>query len=292
MAERKPLSSWDPTTRVNLALPACFVVPKPKPPPPPLMPGRVSAADLAPPVDPPLPFLRPWASHHAQPRWAGEVLPADVEAAQYAKFCDRHDVREAVEAVFKGNDAAFVDDVCLSMADPFRANQSSVVWAPPLLVQVNPSMDDRLGGKKLKNRHKILTGVPWSISTFADADSGEVRRNVVYGPDGTAVAQVDFGHGQHVGIHVHALVENNLEHTPGHSDDHCWPLLQVPWPWLCVPGNARWRRGDLETTPHHARAFGRPSDDDPAPQTAMPPSAAEADKACADGVSGAAPALP
>ena len=105
-------------------------------------------------------------------------------------------------------------------------------------MQPNPSADDRLGGKKLKHRHRILSGAPWSIASFADPDTGVVKRNMVYDGNGDAVAQIDFGHTS-VGIHCHALVIGNLEHTAVTQEDHLFHMHDVPWPWLCTPWSRR-----------------------------------------------------
>lgn len=62
---------------------------------------------------------------------------------------------------------------------------------------------------------------------------------MVYDGNGDAIVQVDFGHGQTVGIHCHALVQGNLEHTAVNQEDHLFHMLDVPWPWICVPWQGR-----------------------------------------------------
>lgn len=245
-------------SRIVVALPSFFVPEVPRPPSPPPVPGTVKPEDLRPDPDPPRPFLVPWAKFEATPRTtASGVMPCDVNVAMLANFLARHDVETTLEAVFKDRTDrdTLVQHVMASLLNPFRSTDSNIVWNLAPRVQPNPSMDDRLGGKKLRNRHKILRGDPWSIATFVDPDTGVVKRNVVYDDAGDAVAQVDFGHGQSCGIHVHALVQNNLEHTPGNSADHSFALPTVPWPWLCVP----W--GDRSGRVNSATALPRTVDD-------------------------------
>eukprot|EP00672_Neobodo_designis_P008457 CAMPEP_0174855690 /NCGR_PEP_ID=MMETSP1114-20130205/33962_1 /TAXON_ID=312471 /ORGANISM="Neobodo designis, Strain CCAP 1951/1" /LENGTH=270 /DNA_ID=CAMNT_0016090441 /DNA_START=35 /DNA_END=847 /DNA_ORIENTATION=+ len=223
-------------SRIAIAIPTDYVIPRPKTPEPPPVPGTVSAEDLQPPKDPPRPFLTPWSTHSNRQREANlsNPIPAEVDREKLAAFLDRHPVEATALAVFK-DQPEMAEAVVVSMSDPFRSNDSEIVWTLTPKVQPNPSVDDRLGGKKLKNRHRILRGAPWSIATFVDADTGVVRRNMIYGGDGDAIAQIDFGHGQSCGIHCHALVKGNLEHTAASQDDHAFPMLEVPWMWLCVP---------------------------------------------------------
>jgi hypothetical protein len=231
-------------TRIAVAIPNVYVKERPKPPAPPPFPGTVTFEDIRPPVDPPLPFLVPWVSHTHAERSAvegKEPIPVDVNPEMLAKFTDRHDLQSTLQAVFKGspNVEELVEDVINSMASPFKSNASPIVWSLTPAVQPNPAADDKLGGKKLKNRHKILTGQPWSITSFADVETGVIRRNMVYDGEGNAMVQVDFGHGKTVGIHCHALVTGNLEHTAVSQEDHLFHMLDVPWMWLCVPWGGR-----------------------------------------------------
>jgi hypothetical protein len=228
-------------SRVAFAIPADYVVPRPKTPEPPPFPGTVSAEDLRPPVDPPRPFLVPWSTHkNSVQGLLPEAMPVEVDRAMLGGFMDRYDVASTVAAVFKDvEDKSVLDDVLRSMADPFRSNGTDIVWTLVPKVQPNPSADQNLGGKKLKNRHKILQGPAWSIVSFADADTGTIRRNMIYNGEGDAIVQVDFGHGQTVGIHCHTLVRGNLEHTSTTQEDHLFPLYEVPWMWLCVPWHGR-----------------------------------------------------
>jgi hypothetical protein len=231
-------------TRIAIAIPATFVTAKPKPPEPPPFPGTVTFEDVRPPSGPPLPFLVPWVSHTHVDRDVQDgrqPIPVDVDTAILKDHTIRHDVETTVQAVFKGAETAeqMVHDVLLSMQNPFKSNDSSIVWTLLPYVQPNPSMEDRLGGKKLKNRHKILKGQPFSIASFVDVDSGVVRRNMVYDGEGDAMVQVDFGHGHSVGIHCHALVTGNLEHTAVSQEDHLFHMDSVPWMWLCVPWGGR-----------------------------------------------------
>jgi hypothetical protein len=227
---------------VSLLVPNEFIVPPPRPPPLPLMPGTVSAADFAAPTDPALPFLEPWSAHRARPRGiACAPIPCDVNGGVVAAGHARHDTEATLQAVFKdrADRDAVVADVLLSLANPFKSNASSIVWSVAPRVQDDPrggcgGCGDggarRRGGKKLVHRHhRLLTGAPWSVAAFGDA---AVRRNMVYNGDGDAIAQVDFDHGA---PHAHALVLNNLEHTPGGAADHMFPLHAVPWAWLCLP---------------------------------------------------------
>lgn len=225
---------------IQVVVPSFLVVPQRKPPAPPPMPGTVRPEDVRPPLDPPLPFIVPWSTHRDCPQGLQcAALPCDADAAVLEKYLHRHDVEGTLDAVF--NDRADKGDMvaqCLrSLRSPFTAaSGSDVVWTLVPAIRPNPSEDRQMAGKKLKSssRHKILLGAPWSIASFADPD-GAVRRNVVYDGNGDAVAQVDFGHGNMAGVHVHALVRGNLEHTPGSADDHSFPVECVPWPWLCVP---------------------------------------------------------
>jgi hypothetical protein len=230
-------------SRVSFAIPQDYVVPRPKTPEPPPFPGTVSAEDLKPPEDPPRPFLVPWSTHTNASRAAsesGSAIPVEVDPAKLASFLERYDVSPTLAAVFKDSeDRSIIDHVMRSMANPFRSNGTDIVWTLVRRVMPNPSADDRLGGKKLKNRHKVLRGPAWSIVSFVDPETGIVRRNMIYNGDGDAIVQVDFGHGQTTGIHCHALVQGNLAHTASSTEDHLFPMYDVPWMWLCVPWQGR-----------------------------------------------------
>ena len=224
-------------TTLSLIVPSVLVVPKKEPPGPPPFPGTVNPEDLRPPVNPPRPFLRPWKTHE----WVDQGIdkphiPVTIDTKELAAFNERHDVERTVRAVFKEREdiEEMVASVMASLKDPFKGNDSDIVWTLVQAVKPNPGNDMKLGGKKLQKRHKILDGPPWSIVSFGDVDGG-VRRNMIYDGDGNAIAQVDMGHGSQIGIHAHALVIGNLAHTPGNSDDHCFELESVPWPWLCIP---------------------------------------------------------
>jgi len=146
-------------------------------------------------------------------------------------------VESTIRAVFKGRDEQLIEDVINSLRSPFVATgNNAIVWTLVQAIKPNPSMSSTLGGKKLKHRHKVLRGPPWSIVCFGDGgENGTIRRNVIYDGNGDAVAQVDFGHGFNVGIHCHALVKGNLEHTAGDTEDHMFELPTVPWCWTCIP---------------------------------------------------------
>jgi hypothetical protein len=109
-----------------------------------------------------------------------------------------------------------------------------IVWTMERRVLPDRGADAPLGGRKLKHRHhRVLVGQPWSIQTFGSYRSGPAR-NLVYGADGHAIAQIDFGHFGRIGTHGHALVRGNLEHTPGDSEDHMVEFDRLPWFWHCV----------------------------------------------------------
>jgi hypothetical protein len=225
--------------RLNVVIPSVFVVPPPRPPPPPLFPGTVSAEDLKPPSDPPLPFLVPWSSHKKKKQLPlqNAPLPVEVDVTMMNKYLERHDVAEFIMAVFKAEENGFelASEVMQSLTNPFKENGSSIVWSiDPVIKQF--SHEAMLGGKKLKNRHhRILRGLPWSICSFRDDDGDhKIARNLVYNGDGDAIVQIDFGHGTTAGIHAHVLVKGSLDHTPGYSEDHAFSFSTVPWPWLCV----------------------------------------------------------
>jgi hypothetical protein len=177
----------------------------------------------------------------------GRSIPCEIDPALLAKHTERNEVRRTVEAVFKGRND--IDDIMGSLANPLCGGpHSSIVWTLTTKLQQNPNpQTSACGGKKNQLKHKnLLRGYPWSVASFADGltDDTEgsedergvmVRRNLVYDGNGDAVAQIDFGHGQHCGIHAHALVYRNLEHTPGFTEDHMFPILDVPWIWTCIP---------------------------------------------------------
>lgn len=233
----------DSNGRVKLCVPSVFVVPPIPPPQPPPVPGTVTFESIRPPLDPPNPFLLPWDSFRNESvvmdQRSLSCLPCEIDSDALQRHNIRHDVRKTVEAVFKDYSAHVIEDVMKSLDRPFSPGEGQqIAWSVVGSIKRNPGMNSILGGKKLVHRHKILTGAPWSIASFADdADSGKcvVRRNVVYDGEGNAVAQVDFGHGKTCGIHCHALVQGNLEHTAAWSDDHMFPLRSVPWVWLCIP---------------------------------------------------------
>ena len=219
-------------------VPSCFVVPAPKKPGPPPFPGTVTPEQLRPDPDPPRAFLLPWKAFAETPRLGegSRLLPVMVDAALLAAADERWDTEATLACVFKGHpDAAkLAEAVRISMRNPFASNESPIVWTLDRRVRPNPSAATKLGGKKLATRHRILQGAPWSIACLGEDGVGP-RRNMIYGPDGDAIAQVDFGHGAGLGIHVHALVRGNLEHTPSESEDHLFHLRGVPWAWTVVP---------------------------------------------------------
>ena len=187
--------------------------------------------------------------------WYCDVVPCDIDADAVDTYLREHETRSVVEAVFKdrwtsataataAQRDAFIDDVMRSFRDPFRAQSDcSIVWT--LLNRVRPNFggpETKLGGKKKLMRHKELVGQPWSIACFGNPEVG-VRRNLIYDDRGECVAQIDFGHGQSVGIHLHALVSRNYEHTAGDTEDHLFPLKSIPWPWIVVPDMNMLHRG-------------------------------------------------
>jgi hypothetical protein len=224
--------------RIVLRVPSCFVVPAPKKPEPPPFPGTVTPESLRPDPDPPIPFLVPWRTHTATPRVEGGLtIPVMVDAAMHAKAVGRFEMAETtLAAVFKGqaDAAALTAAVIKSMENPFAANDSPITWAISPRVFRDPLLNVRLAGKKLAARHRaLLQGTPWSIRCFGEPGVGP-RKNVIYGGDGHAIAQVDFGHSS-VGIHVHALVRGNAEHAPVIAEDHLFRLRAVPWAWCVIP---------------------------------------------------------
>jgi hypothetical protein len=255
-------------SRVRVCIPDCFVVPPVKPKEPPPFPGTVKPEDVRPPVDPPLPFLRPWAPHRkdvvtiaATSVTADVSIPCEVDAKMLEKHIDRHDVVETISAVFQGHPEdvknSFIERTIASLASPFAAPPISenvddpIVWTLYPAVRKNPAAYIAAsGGKKSIHRHdRILRGPAWSIVSYGEESGaaagkapdglsswpGMIKRNVIYDGNGDAVAQVDFGHGDHVGTHCHALVVGSLDHKPGSADDHMFPLRSVPWFWVCVP---------------------------------------------------------
>lgn len=192
-------------------------------------------------------------------------VPCDIDVARVAEHCAKGrwsrtgGVEETVRAVFKAHDNAetIVARVLESLKSPFMSRsgctaescEDPIVWTLNPVIQRNPSMSTVLGGKKLAVRHKILRGVSWSVVSYGEpidarcmdypltsnSAYGVVKRNVIYDGSGDAVAQIDFGHGESCGIHCHALVNGNLEHKPGNSEDHSFPLEDIPWFWTCVP---------------------------------------------------------
>lgn len=249
--------------RVRLCLPDCFLVPPIKPKEPPPVPGTVTPEDVRPPLDPPLPFLLPWAPHRRDPltilpllHEVDRSIPCEVDVEVLHKFTERHSVRATVEAVFKGHPEetkiAYIEGVVASLASPFSARATGgeheqIVWTLHRAVRKNPAAyQSASGGKKSIHRHdRLLRGPPWSIVSFGEELAidvnntaqwpGMIKRNMIYDGNGDAVAQVDFGHGEHIGIHCHALVVGALDHAPGTAEDHMFALRSVPWFWLSIP---------------------------------------------------------
>ena len=261
------------SSSLHVCVPSVIVVPPVRPPPPPPVPGTVTFESIRPPADPPLPFLRPWKSHERveqEPvvniRSIASSIPCTIEASMLSKFHSRHDVEGTVRAVFVDRDEEFIQQVLQSLESPFAANGDAPVWSLVRSVKPNVAPTAPLGGKKIKTRHRILRGAPWSIVSYGDdGANGDIRRNVVYDDTGNAVAQVDFGHGATLGIHVHGLVHGSLDHAATHDDDHLFRLHAVPWPWMCIP-DIRFATESLSTadrdTARHKEQLDSSSDDD------------------------------
>lgn len=233
------------------------------------MPGTVGPdhVTIRPPKDPPRPFLVPRTPSLLvlNGNAVSGILDdspqvrCDIDDKRLDAYLARHDVETTLCAVFKDReDREHLVAQCLaSLRSPFTASSGSdIVWSMHPVVALNPSRDGRMAGKKTKDeaRHKILKGAPWSIVSLGDpredvsAANGEdappvplvVRRNMIYDDEGDLIAQIDFGHGTSIGIHLHALIKGrNLEHRPGDVEDHAFPFHAIPWPWLCVPAPFR-----------------------------------------------------
>jgi hypothetical protein len=234
--------------RIIVNVPSCFVVPPPPKHAPQhgVLPGSITPEMLGIGLkesDKPLPFLVPWKTHTDVPR-VGEgskLIPVMVDPKVLTKAHERYETAETTLAsVFKSHPDGekLTAAVLQSMENPFASNSSPIVWTLDRRVYPNPPMEKKLGGKKLKgeSRHKLLLqGPPFSIRCFGEPGGVGPRKNMIYGPDGHAIAQVDFGHGDSCGIHAHALVQGNLAHTPSWQEDHLFHLRSVPWAWTVIP---------------------------------------------------------
>lgn len=234
------------SNRTSLYVPSVYVVPEPPPPSPPPFPGTVTPemvqAELGRIPEKETPFLVPWKNVFDIERVNKErgcgttLLPSMVDTKVLHKAHERFDVAVTLAAVFKDHPQrdAMIKAVLLSMENPFCANSSPIVWHMESKVHLMPSMDAKHGGKKLVMKHRtLLEGTPWTIRCFGLPGVGP-RKNMIYGESGDCIAQVDFGHNS-VGIHAHALVKNNLDHTPSEDPEHLFRLRHCPWAWTCVP---------------------------------------------------------
>lgn len=259
--------------RLRVYAPSLLLQPHERPPSPPPMPGTVERVgpveDTA--NEPPKPVLRRWTGFA---RCSGRVMSSEADATSFALAdrlydpaqggdanlsipCDidmhavrenalDYNVRRTVQCVFKDRSPALVEAVLQSLESPFTsrggASDDEIVWTLVRRVVRNEDNHSNFGGKKRQMRHRrLLKGPAWSIVTFADpAPRGGsmkrgciVRRNMIYDDKGDAVAQIDFAH-SFCGLHAHALVYGNLEHTPGSMPDHMFPLPSVPWFWTLI----------------------------------------------------------
>ena len=240
--------------RIIVRVPSCFVVPAPPKPEPPPIPGTVTPEMLGiiskkQKEALPLPFLVPWKQFHEIPRLESDpenqgkvTFPVMVDTKTLKQAVERYEIAETtLFSVFKNDPDAqsLTKAVIQSMENPFASNSSPIVWSLDKRIYRNPVMGEKkLGGKKLRGeaRHRaLLQGNPWSIRCFGEPGGVGPRKNMIYGPDGNAVAQIDFGHGTSCGIHAHALVKGNLEHTAVEAEDHLFPLRSVPWFWTVIP---------------------------------------------------------
>jgi hypothetical protein len=276
------------SSSLQVLVPSVLVVPPVRPPSPAPFPGTVTLESIRPPADPPQPFLRPWSScAHAEQQPVVDsasqspTVPCTVDRAQLAKYMSRHDVEGTVRAVFVDRDELFIQGVLASLGSPFAIGSEPApagvvvpVWTLVRDVKPNASATAVLGGKKLKHRHKILVGVPWTIVSYADEgpDGLVVRRNIVYDDRGDAVAQVDFGHGATLGLHVHGLVQGSLDHAATHDEDHLFRLHDVPWPWMCIPDV---RRHTVTEGQNVAEKRKADTDDDEHAVVTLPPCVAD-----------------
>jgi hypothetical protein len=231
--------------RIDVYVPSCFVVPAPPPPSPPPMPGTVSLADIKPPPPDPT-FIMPWKQHFATERVDEKTgvgkhpLPCMVDTKLLATYHQKFDVATTLVHVFKHLEPkqrdATVAAVLASLENPFASNNSPIVWHLDKRIYLAPNKDAKLGGKKLAVRHKtLLHGTPWTIRCFAEPGRGPFK-NMVYGEDGIAIAQIDLIHpALSMGLHCHALVKDNLDHTPSEDPNHLFWLRNVPWCWCVIP---------------------------------------------------------
>ena len=262
--------------RISVWVPSAFVVPAPPPAKELLapVPGTATAENLGivkqEAID--KPFLVPWKQQLGEARVpegksSGTTLfTCTIDAKALAQANEKFDTAASLAAVFKSDEQRddMVKAVLASMENPFASNRSPIVWHLDRRVYLNPLRDDtKLGGKSKAIRHRtLLHGTPWTVRSFGEPGRGVIK-NLVYGEDGRAIAQVDLCHPQfNLGTHVHALVKDNLDHTPSEDPDHLFKLRHMPWAWCCVPVLSRETCAELIAKKKGCDSDGGDSDDD------------------------------
>jgi hypothetical protein len=229
--------------RLYVVVPSVFVEAPPKTPELLPIPGNVTLADLLPkPVEYPA-FLQPWKPLKLRPQHpvghpeeGAESIAVEVVPSMYSKYLAAYDVEQALHVVFR-HCPDEVPRIMASLHSPFRGGheEDGVVWTHLQRVGRCQSWSDKLGGKKLKERHRYFTkGPPWSVFSVG-VEGGGIRKNYIYDGDGNVCAEVDFGCGANPSVHYHPLITGNMQHSAVTDEHHCLPWYVAPWFWLIFP---------------------------------------------------------
>lgn len=90
-------------------------------------------------------------------------------------------------------------------------------------------------------KEKLPKGKPFSIVSLVSTKDKVVTSNVVYGPAGKCIFQIDFAqHGENGPGHWHDLIEGELDHSPK-MESHAYHWESCPWMWLCIKLDERYK---------------------------------------------------
>lgn len=154
-----------------------------------------------------------------------EVLPTrDILEKTLSKNCDGYYEEEEAE---DEEDADLASAIMRSVVLDNEENRD------PALIQWSYSIKDA--------KEKSPKGKPFSIVSLVSTRDKTVTSNIVYGPAGKCIFQIDFAkHGENGPGHWHDLIEGELDHSPN-MESHAYPWLACPWMWLCVRLDDRYK---------------------------------------------------
>eukprot|EP00759_Apiculatamorpha_spiralis_P006057 PhF_6_TR13575/c0_g1_i1/m.21710 len=231
--------------RLYVVVPSIFVQGPPKSPELLPIPGQITLEHLTPKKVEHPPFLIPWKPLRTKPQHpvghpeeSSSSFPVDLDAPGLQSFLSMYDIEGAMRVVFK-HAPQEVPRIMASLSNPFRQGSNDEVDDGPIcwtLIQKvgRWERDSKLGGKKMKDRHKHFTrGPPWSILSVGTEKC--VKKNYIYDGEGNLCVEVDFGCGANPCIHYHPMIEGNLEHSSSRDEHHCLPWYAAPWFWLIFP---------------------------------------------------------